>query len=309
MWKGSVTLEPNLKGAVAIIINDKIYFMKKIKLLLALYLIILPFCSFSQNADSTILHKTDTITPKRIETKPSPKADTTRKELFLKGGATVTNKGISYIPNFSLGKPAVIFDLSLANKRFSFEPQLRFALNSEPWSFLFSVRYKIKAKGKFQMSVGVNPLMNFKNITYLVNGVSTTDLVNRRYLGGEFRPTYFITKTISVSAYYLYFRGISERTLQNTHFASVITQLANIKLGKQFFAKFTAQFYYLNQDGLSGFYYNPTLTLSKRNFPIAIQTIMNGIIDTDIPGSQNFIWNASIIYSINNTYSRKPNKY
>ena len=48
------------------------------------------------------------------------------------GAISVTNNGISLIPTFSLGKPAIIFDMSAGKRRLSFEPQLRFGLDGKP---------------------------------------------------------------------------------------------------------------------------------------------------------------------------------
>lgn len=44
----------------------------------------------------------------------SQQNDSTSKSLQLKGAVTVTNKGISFVPTFTLGKPAAIFNLSLS---------------------------------------------------------------------------------------------------------------------------------------------------------------------------------------------------
>ena len=66
---------------------------------------------------------------------------------------TVTNKGISFIPNLALGKPAIIFDFSVGNERFSFDPQFRFALEGKPWSFLFWFRYKIAESINFSLAL------------------------------------------------------------------------------------------------------------------------------------------------------------
>ncbi|MBD0288814.1 MAG: hypothetical protein ICV79_25825, partial [Flavisolibacter sp.] len=41
---------------------------------------------------------------------------------------SITKKGISTIPSYNLGKPAVKFDLSIGTRKFSFEPQFRFPL-------------------------------------------------------------------------------------------------------------------------------------------------------------------------------------
>lgn len=290
--------------------------MKKITVLPVFILLVLTNYSFAQKADSTNSPRVDTtnftkpgnINPPQVDGKKSRKNDSIKKDFYLKWAITITNKGISYIPNLSLGKPAAIFDLSMGNGKLSFEPQLRFSLYKEPgepWAFLFPVRYKIKSTGKFQITAGASPLLNFKNVTYTVNGVSTTDLVNRRYLGGELRPNYFFTKNISVGLFYLYFCGVSNRTVKNTNFVSFNINFSNIKFGKQFFAKFNPQLYYLNQDGKEGYYFNSVITLLKRNFPLSIQTNMNAIIQTDIPGSEKFIWNVSLIYTFNRTYIRK----
>lgn len=52
------------------------------------------------------------------------------------GTVSVTNNGISIVPALSLDKPATIFNLSVGN-RFRFEPEFRFSMEGEPWSFLF----------------------------------------------------------------------------------------------------------------------------------------------------------------------------
>jgi hypothetical protein len=44
------------------------------------------------------------------------------------------------------------------------------------------------------------------------------------------------------------------------------------------------------------------LTLAKNNFPLSVQGMLNKTIRSDIPGSRDFVWNTSIIYSFGNTY-------
>lgn len=73
----------------------------------------------------------------------SQKNDSTIVAGHFGGAVTITNKGISIVPNLTLGKPAVIFDLSVGKRKLSFEPSLRFALEGKPWSFLFWWRYKL----------------------------------------------------------------------------------------------------------------------------------------------------------------------
>ena len=235
----------------------------------------------------------------------SQKTDSTKRSYQIRGAVTVTNKGISFVPTFTLGKPAAIFDLSMGKKKSFFEPQLKFSLEGKPWAFLFWWRYKLVTNKKFALAFGVHPALNFKTQTFLVNGVSNTVLVTRRYLAGEFVPNYFVSKNISIGVYYLYSRGIDKGTVRNTHFLTVNSNFSNIRLGNRFFARFIPQVYYLRQDGKDGVYGTYTLTLAKKNFPLTVQSIVNKTIRTTVPGSQDFIWNASLIYSFNKKYAQQ----
>src|SRR5689334_3310366 len=117
--------------------------MQKKSILLFSYILLL-FSSFSQQTDSI------------------------KRSLQLKGAVTVTNKGISFVPTFTLGKPAAIFNLSLGKRKLFFEPEMRFSLKGKLWSSLFWVRYKLKASGKFQMTVGSHLGLNYRNETLLI---------------------------------------------------------------------------------------------------------------------------------------------
>ena len=250
-------------------------------------LIMLSYLSFSQNIPAPPSHSD---------------GDSTKDIFHLKGGVTVTNNGISLIPTFSLGKPAAIFDLSLGKKKLFFEPQLRFALEGKPWSFIFWWRYKLLATKKFSLGLGAHPSLVFKTVTAFVNGVSQKLITADRYLATELSPNYFISKNVSVGIYYLYSHGVDRQAVRNTHFLTINSNFSHIKLTKQFYARFNPQGYYLSQDGKEGYYFTYTLTLAMKNFPLSIQTIGNKVIHTNITASKNFVWNASLIYSFNKNY-------
>jgi hypothetical protein len=233
----------------------------------------------------------------------SQKTDSTKNITHLGGTITATQNGISLIPSFSLGKPAIMFDLNLGSKRLTFEPFFRFGTNGKPWSFIFWWRYKIIAGEKFKLSIGAHPSFVFRTTDATINGTTTNVLQVNRYAAGDLTPTYFISKNISVGVYYLYSHGLDKLAVQNTHFLTLNTNLSNIKLAGKFFARFNPQVYYLNQDGKDGFYFTYSLTVARKNFPLSAQTIMNKVIHTTIPG-RNFVWNASIIYSFNKNYVR-----
>ncbi len=158
----------------------------------------------------------------------SQEVDSIKVLSHFSGSAAVTNNGISIVPSFSLGKPAVIFNLSMGKNRFSFDPDLRFSLAGKPWSFLFWGRYKLADSGRFQMSAGTHLGLNFKTSVLPINGDTSETTVTRRYLAGELFPRYLLTKNISIGIYYLYSHGLDAGTIGNTNFLTFQTGFSKL---------------------------------------------------------------------------------
>jgi hypothetical protein len=233
----------------------------------------------------------------------SQRKDSTNVVNHFSGAVTITNNGISFIPTFSLGKPAAIFDISVGRK-LSFDPQFRFALEGKPWSFLFWWRYKLVRTSKVALTIGAHPAILFKTITETTNGVTTEYLRAQRNVAAEISPNYFLTKNISVGIYYLYGYSLESYAVKNTHFLTFNTNISNIRLPYQFYIKFTPQVYYLNMDKQDGFYCSSVFTLARKNFPVSVSSLINKAIQTNIP-SKDFVWNISLTYSFNNEYVKK----
>jgi hypothetical protein len=232
----------------------------------------------------------------------SQKIDTIKNIHHFSGSFSVTNNGISLIPTFSLGKPATIVSLSMGKGKLSFEPELRFALEGKPWSFLFWWRYNLLNTGKFGIKIGAHPALNFKTSAVTLNGTVKDIITTRRYLAAELSPNYYLSNRISIGVYYLYSRGIDKDATRNTHFLTVNGNFSNIRLNSRFFMKLIPQFYFLKQDKEHGVYFTTALSLAKRNFPLSISAIINKTIKTDISASKNFVWNATLVYSFNKKY-------
>jgi len=220
------------------------------------------------------------------------------------GAVTITNKGISTIPSFTLGKPAVQFDLSLGKGKLSFEPQFRFSLEGKPWTFIFWWRHKLLESDKLNIGLGAHPALSFKTILVTTNGFSKDVIVARRYLAGELSPSYSLTKNISIGMYYLYSYCMENDAARNTNFISFRSNFSKIKLSGQYLMKFAPQIYYLKADKEDGFYINTTLTFAKSNFPLSISTVLNKTIESNVSGSKDFIWNISLVYAFSRKYAK-----
>jgi hypothetical protein len=193
--------------------------------------------------------------------------------------------------------------LNLTYVSFSqFEPQLRFALEGKPWSFLFWWRYKLIKTGKIRLNIGAHPALSYKTRTTSTDGVTTENMVVYRYLAGELSPSYLLSKNISIGTYYLYSRGIEKEITRNTNLLALRSNFSNIKISKQFFMGFNPQIYYLKMDEHNGFYFNSSLTLAKSNLPVSLSAMFNKRFESNIPGDNDFIWNVSLTYSFNKEY-------
>jgi hypothetical protein len=234
----------------------------------------------------------------------SQRIDSTQTINYFGGAINVTNNGISLLPSFSLGKPAVMFDMVIGRKRLSFEPQFRFALEGKPWNFLFWWRYKLLRTSKWAINLGAHPAISFKERNYMVNGEQVNVMISQRVLAGEFSPNYNLSKNISLGMYYLYAHGLETDATKDIHFLALRSNFSNIKLSNLFYVKFVPQIYYLRLDNKDGFYVNSNLTLAKKNFPIAISSIMSKTIKTDIAGN-DFVWNISLNYTFGKNYIGK----
>jgi hypothetical protein len=245
---------------------------------LSIYLILSFFATFSQPTDST-------------ET-PS----------FLRGQITATNNGVSLIPTFSLGRPAVLFVINLGKGRLSFDPMFRFGMNGKPWAFVFWWRYKLIQQKKFNLGLGAHPSVVFRDISVTDNGITRNLLAAQRYFAWEVSPTYLVSKNANLGVYYLGSKGLTKDVLQHTTFVALRSVL-NLKLSDKLRMSLIPQAYYLKMDDNDGTYVNATLNLFKRNFPVSLNAIASKAIKTEIAG-KDFLWSVGLVYNINNQYTK-----
>lgn len=231
-------------------------------------------------------------------------AVTPKSEYHFSGSISTTNNGISFIPTFSLGKPAAIFNISIGTKKLSFEPEFRASLEGKPWSLILWWRYKLLNDDKFKFTVGGHPALSFKSVVADVAGIQTNTMQAQRYLAGELSSNYSLSKNISIGTYYLYSHGMESNSIKNTNFLTLNSSFSNIKLSNELALRFSPQVYYLKMDSKDGIFFSSSLTLTKKNAPVSISALVNKVIQTDI-NTKDFVWNATIAYSFNNKFTKQ----
>ena len=216
----------------------------------------------------------------------------------ISGAVSVTNKGISTIPSFTLGKPATTIDVAIRDGRVGFEPQFRFGLDGKPWSILFWARYRPLTTGRFRLSLGGHPALSFRTIKASTNGVERDLIQARRYIASEVIPTYALTSHIGVGGYYLYSHGVDKDAAQHTHFIAARAVASNLKITEHYSLQLTPQFYYLRTDGRTGTYLNAGLALARQDFPLSLSSTINRPLHSNVPGGRTLLWNVSATYTI-----------
>jgi hypothetical protein len=230
------------------------------------------------------------------------KNDSTWAKISTFGGAvTVQTKGISTIPNLTLGKPAVIFDMKVGRK-LTFEPQFRFALDGKPWAIVFWWRYYATFSSKFKMIVSTNYSFAYKTITDSSSGSPQDIIRTTRYLVGALAPNYQFNKYFGVGLYLFYNHGIEKYITRNTHMYSFRTSISNIPITKNITARVAPEIYYLKMDDNNGVYINATLLISKKNFPLSLSALINSPLKSDIPAEYDLLWNIGLAYTFGKQY-------
>ena len=225
--------------------------------------------------------------------------DSLKKAEPLKASANIqiTNNGISLFPNFSLGKPAVILNLSIGKRNIYFEPELRWGLNGQPWSYIYWLRYKYRKTENFGFNFGVHPSYVFKETPVFINGVQENRYISQRYFSGEIVPAYYFSKKFTLGVHYLYSKGLDSYATQNSHFIALQPKFPNITVTKTWFLSLNPQVFYLVLDDKSGTYVSESLSLNKKNLPLNISSIFTYKINSTIPGD-DIVWNIAVNYKL-----------
>ncbi|MBB4080922.1 hypothetical protein GGR28_003561 [Lewinella aquimaris] len=233
----------------------------------------------------------------------SQSVDTSAEERTLSGRISVTHNGISIIPSFSLDKPAAILNLRMGGSRFTFEPDLRLALEGKPWSMLFWARYQAVRGNRFALRLGAHPAINFRTVMANVGGDEREVIETRRYLASEIVPSYQITDRLAVGMYYLHGEGF-DAGIKTSNFVQFNASVTDIPLASNLRLSLFPQFYYLRTDDLDGTYVAGAWRIHKPGLPFALSGLVNRSLRTEIAPERKWIWNVVAEYDFGGQYRR-----
>lgn len=225
----------------------------------------------------------------------------------FRGNISVTNNGLSLIPAFSLNRPAAIFELSLGGERLSFDPEMRFALDGDPWSFILWWRYKLVKSKKFNFHVGAHPAYIFEHAMIEdENGNMVESMKVNRFFAGEISPSYNFNENNKITFLYLQGRSLGKSPTDINQFIALGTSHTNLRLSEKFFLNAKPQLFYLKMNEKDGYFASGSFLIGKKDFPVSIGSIISKKIISEIE-VDNWIWNISLVYSFNNEFVKRSN--
>ena len=184
----------------------------------------------------------------------------------------------------------------------SFEPEMRFAMDGKPWSFILWWRYKIHKSEKFNLHIGAHPAFIF-NTDFVLDevGIEVESTEVRRFFAGEIAPSYSISKNFKIGAYYLLGTRLDKGYDELNHFIAINASINNIALSEKLYLNLSPQVFYLNLTNDVGYYVSSTALVGMKNFPLRVGGLLNRSIKKDIPGD-DWIWNINLVYSFNKEF-------
>jgi hypothetical protein len=207
---------------------------------------------------------------------------------------SINSNGISSIPSFSLGAPAIIAAPSFTKGRFNYEPVLAYDMDIQPWFIDNWIRYKIIDRPKFEFRTGGNFSMYFCDYKL----PDETILQGQRYWAVEFTAIYKLSPKSFISGAYWNDNGMDQGTISG-HYLALMGERSEISIGKHLLLAANLHLFYINYDGNNdGSFISPKLTASLRDLPFAL--FFHGIqsITSNISPFPGFNWNLGFSYSI-----------
>ncbi len=222
--------------------------------------------------------------------------------LTINGELSITNNGFSFIPAFTLDKPAGISIITVSKNKLSFQSQIRYSLEGRPWAIAFVSRYKVINTPKASVTAGVYfPGIAFFESKVVQNGIEKILLQSQQSVAPELNASFPVSKHFMLGATYLYNRSMGGVPPLNGHYGGIWASLFDLKISKTLRLAIDSQLFYLNLDGADGTYTSFNFTLSKTNFPITLSSMMFKTIKSNI-GGKDANWNLSLNYRFGSKY-------
>lgn len=232
------------------------------------------------------------ITFKAFSEDKKDSIQTQKSPIQLSGNVQLTNNGISPVPAFALGKPALMTGFSIRKGNFSFSPALNYGIDGKPWVSNSWLRVQFPRK-KFTFRTGINWSLFFKR-TNITENLQTFEVQRvNKYLEFEAATTYKISENSSIQALCWYTKGIDIDAVKYGYFYSLSANISKIRLSNSVKLALKPNLFYIdNSIPFKGLFASGIAVWSYKNLPVSIS--MQAVKPLIVTPKSDFNWNIGL---------------
>ena len=156
-------------------------------------------------------------------------SDSVKPKVLFSGNIQLTNNGISPVPFFTLGKPALLTNLYIKKGNLSFSPELNYDLKAKPWSVNTWLRYRLIHTNKFSFFVGNNFSFIFRS---LPEDVTQNQFLVQRYQMLDLTGSYKLKKNRILNLLYWKTKGLDKGAIQSANFVMLTMNFIDLLSNK-----------------------------------------------------------------------------
>jgi hypothetical protein len=221
--------------------------------------------------------------------------DSTKNAWTFHGNIQLNNNGISPVPAFSLGKPALMNTFFISKGNFTYSPELNYGSDGLPWTVNNWIRYR-KNFSKFRLGLGGAISMFFGRKDVDTNGQIRTTAPLNQYAPLEAYIGYNFSEKNSLSLTYWKAHGLDLGSVKNGHFIMLSGSFTKIHLSESLNFDFRPNLFYLNNSiPYEGLFCSAIIGLNHKKNPIHPFTQL--VQPIWVRGGADFNWNFGVNYT------------
>ncbi|MBX7126289.1 MAG: hypothetical protein K1X47_11405 [Cyclobacteriaceae bacterium] len=191
-------------------------------------------------------------------------AQTDGQAVSVSGNIQVTQNGISPVPAFSLGRPALMANARVRKGRFYVQPEMNFGLDARPWTINLRPGFDVIRRQKYTITLGANLSLFFKR---LGPNVLQQEYEVQRYSLFELNTEFRLRENRKLIFLYWHTTRNDQYKFHFGQFTMLTYEMKNLRLGKKGSLTIRANAFYVNnQVPFVGFFLSHITTYQRERW-------------------------------------------
>lgn len=221
-------------------------------------------------------------------------SDSIKNVWHFNGILQINNNGISPVPAFSLGKPAMMNTLFLKKGSFTYSPEFNYGSDGKPWVINQWFRYQGQ-KGNFIYRTGLNLSLFFGRETVFRDNKKVEIAKLNQYTALEGGIGYNLSDKTSINLTYWRSYGLDYGSVKSGHFLSLSATISQIPLSKSLLLQLRPNVFYINNTvPFEGFFVSSIVSIAYKKLPFSL--FVQGVQPIWVKPSAKSNWNYGVNY-------------